>query len=99
MSRDFTAVDERERLDTLCDVAIHSRQLLYPVLDDQRRLAGVLTRGALLREIGSDSAPLAGNALLRSPVTVDPQDTLREVAQRFAEHSLSSAPVVHRNAR
>ena len=99
MSRDFTAVDERERLDTLCNVAIHSRQLLYPVLDDQRRLAGVLTRGALLREIGSDSAPLAGNALLRSPVTVDPQDTLREVAQRFAEHSLSSAPVVHRNAR
>ncbi len=31
-------------------------------------------------------------------LTVDPQDTLREVAQRFAEHSVSYAPVVARGA-
>jgi CBS domain-containing protein len=98
MSRDFIALDERERLDVPREVAIHSRQPLYPVLDERQRLVGVLTRGALLRRIGSDPAPLAREALLPSPLTVHPQDTLREVAQRFAEHSLSSAPVVERGA-
>jgi CIC family chloride channel protein len=98
MSQDFTALDGNERLDALREVAIHSRQPLYPVLDEHQRLRGVLTRGVLLRRIGSDPAPVVDELLLRSPLTVHPQDTLREVAQRFAEHSLSSAPVVERGA-
>jgi CIC family chloride channel protein len=83
MSRDFTALDSHERLDALREVAIHSRQPLYPVLDEHQRLVGVLTRGALLRTSSSDSAPLVSEALLHGPVTVHPQDTLREVAQRL----------------
>jgi H+/Cl- antiporter ClcA len=53
----------------------------------------------LVEEVMSqDFTALDYEALLSSPVTVHPQDTLREVAQRFAEHSLSSAPVVERGA-
>jgi CIC family chloride channel protein len=98
MSRDFTVIDSLERLDVLGASAIHSRQPLYPVLDEERQLVGVLTRGALLREHASNSASLVGEALLHSPLTVYPRDTLREVAQLFAEHSISCAPVVERGA-
>jgi CIC family chloride channel protein len=98
MSRDFTVIDSLERLDALGASAIHSRQPLYPVLDEERQLVGVLTRGALLREHASRSVSLVGEALLPSPLTVYPQDTLREVAQLFAEHSISCAPVVEPGA-
>lgn len=53
----------------------------------------------LVEEVMSrDFTAIDSEALLRGPVTVHPQDTLREVAQRFAQHSLSSAPVVERGA-
>jgi CBS domain-containing protein len=64
------------------------------VLDQDERFLGVLTRGALLRDYASNSASPVSGALLRAPLTVHPQDTLRLVAQRFAEHSISCAPVV-----
>jgi H+/Cl- antiporter ClcA len=101
MSRDFATIDSRERLDALRDVAIDSSQSLYPVLDERERLLGVLTRDRLLRERGSEargsgSTSLVGEAAIRGPLTVHPDDTLREVAQRFAETSSSCAPVVER---
>jgi Voltage gated chloride channel len=48
---------------------------------------------ALLVEeaMSHDLDVIDSDALLRSPVAVYPQDTLREVAQRLAEHSLSKA--------
>jgi CIC family chloride channel protein len=96
MSRDFTAVDAQGRVVELGEEAVHSRQPLYPVLDGDERLLGVLTRGALLRAHNSSSASPVSELLLRSPLAVHPQDTLREVAQRFAEHSIGCAPVIER---
>jgi CBS domain-containing protein len=51
----------------------------------------------LVEEVMSrDLTAFDSETLLRSPLTVHPQDTLREVAQRFAQHSLGSAAVVER---
>jgi CIC family chloride channel protein len=98
MDRDFAAIDSRERLEELRDIAVGSRQPLYPVLDERKRLVGVLTRGRLLRELlEADSTALIGEAAIRDPLTVHADDTLREVAQRFAESSLGCAPVVERS--
>ncbi len=98
MDADFAVIDSGERLEELRDTAIDSRQPLYPVLDEHGRLAGVLTRGRLLRQLlGADSTALAGETAIRDPLTVHADDTLREVAQRFAESSLGCAPVVERS--
>ncbi len=97
MSRNFTAVGNQDRLGEFGEEAIHSRQPLYPVLDEDERLVGVLTRGALLRAHSSNSAPPIDEELLSSPLTVHPEDTLREVAQRFAERSIGCAPVIERD--
>jgi H+/Cl- antiporter ClcA len=94
MSADYVAVDNHEPLAGLRDTAIHSRQPLYPVLDRHGRLAGVLTRGQLLRAEQAHSQELAGQAALPDPLTIDPRETLREAAQRFAAAALSCAPVV-----
>jgi chloride channel protein, CIC family len=94
MSRDFATFDSRERLDVLADIAIHSRQPLYPVLDENKRMIGVLTRDRLLGESVSESALSVAEIVLCDPVTVHPHDTLRHVAQRFAESTLDCAPVV-----
>ena len=96
MSRDFVTIDSRERLDVLLDIAIHSSQPLYPVLDENERMIGVLTRDCLLREGISEPTSLVAEITLREPVTVHPHDTLRQVAQRFAESTLGCAPVVER---
>jgi CIC family chloride channel protein len=97
MDRNFATIGNDERLEQLRDAAVGSRQPLYPVLDEHERLIGVLTRGRLLRELlGADSTALTGEAAIRDPLTVHADDTLREVAQRFAESSLSCAPVVER---
>ncbi len=97
MSRDFATIDSRERLDSLRDTAINSRQPLYPVLDEDERMIGVLTRGQLLRQSLTDPDSLVAEMTCRGPLTVHPQDTLRQVAQRFAESTLGCAPVVEPN--
>ena len=94
MDLDFTAIASEQPLGELREGAIESRQPLYPVLDSRARLLGVLTRGALLRAGASAPPARAGGALVETPLTVRPHDTLRAVAQRFAEHSVGCAPVV-----
>jgi CIC family chloride channel protein len=98
MSRDFATIGSGERMEEVGEKAIHSRQPLYPVLDRDERLIGVLTRGALLRAHTSGSGLRIGDVLVERPLTVRPQDTLREVAQRFAERSIGCAPVTDRDA-
>ncbi len=46
MSRDFDPVRQRERLDVLLDIAIHSSQPLYPVLDENGLMIGVRHAGS-----------------------------------------------------
>ena len=59
-------------------------------------MIGVLTRDRLLRKGVSEPASLVAEIVLRDPVTVHPHETLRQVAQRFAESALGCAPVIER---
>jgi CIC family chloride channel protein len=94
MNRDFAVIGREEQSDELREKAIHSRQPLYPVLDENEHLVGVLTRGALLRAHTSNGVAPASESLLQGPLVVHPRATLREVAQRFAEYSIGCAPVI-----
>jgi CIC family chloride channel protein len=74
-------------------------QRLYPIVDDARRLVGVVTRGDLRTIV--ETRP-AGHAALGSivharPVVAFPDESLRLVVHRMADTGLTRFPVVSRD--
>jgi CBS domain-containing protein len=69
-------------------------QHLYPVVDNERRIKGVITRKQLreLTESAASSTSLAD--VLREPVVAHPDEPLRAVVFRMAETGLTRLPVV-----
>jgi CBS domain-containing protein len=70
-------------------------QRLFPVLDKDGKLLGILTRSQMMASAKADDldAPLVEDAN-RSPVTVHPNETLRHVAEIMADNKLSHYPVI-----
>ncbi len=75
-------------------------QRLYPVADEEGRLAGVLTRGDLERLLQEHPAGerLLGAFAKPTPGTAYPDEPLRVVVYRMAETGLTRLPVVERNS-
>jgi H+/Cl- antiporter ClcA/CBS domain-containing protein len=67
-------------------------QRLYPVLDAEGALAGVVTRGRLIHADPTDRTPLA--SLATPPVTAHPDETLRTLANRMAHYEVTRLLVV-----
>jgi H+/Cl- antiporter ClcA len=89
---DATIADLRR---TLVREPAQRGQHLYPVVDGQRRLRGVITRKQL-RQLMESTAP-AGAPLaeaLRDPVVAEPDEPLRTVVSRMAETGFTRLPVV-----
>jgi len=74
------------------------RQMLYPVLDDNDRLLGVVTRTLLETAVhdGNGSLPVVQLAITE-PVVTHPDHTLRSVAVLMAGHEIDRMPVVDRH--
>jgi CBS domain-containing protein len=71
----------------------HRGQHLYPVVDGERRVSGVITRKQLCAF--AQSAPEASlSHILRKPVFAHPDQPLRIVVVRMAETGLTQMPVV-----
>lgn len=70
-------------------------QRLFPVVDGQGRLRGILTRGQMITaaEAGDLDKSLLLNGIA-SPTVVGPWDTLRSAAEKMAVTKLRSFPVV-----
>ncbi|MCU1261021.1 MAG: domain containing protein, partial [Bryobacterales bacterium] len=80
---------------TLVREPAHRGQHLYPVVDRERRLKGVVTRKQL-RELTESSVVGAFLAdVLREPVVAHPDEPLRVVVFRMAETGLTRLPVVN----
>jgi H+/Cl- antiporter ClcA len=75
-------------------------QRLYPAVDGERRLVGVVTRSALERwiDVGTDHQPLT-EILKRNPVVAHADEPLNAVAFRMAESGLTRFPVVEGGAQ
>ena len=74
-------------------------QRLYPVVDDQVRLVGVVTRVDLqtyVAERPADAASQLDAIVRKEPSVVYPDDPLRIVVHRMAESGLTRFPVVER---
>jgi chloride channel protein, CIC family len=74
-------------------------QCLYPVVDEQRRLCGVITRNDLRKWL-DDPHPANETLaeLVTDPVVAHPDEPLRVVVYRMAETGLTRFPVVDRGA-
>jgi H+/Cl- antiporter ClcA/CBS domain-containing protein len=89
---DFTSRDHVRTVDR------QHRQRLYPVLDDDGRLLGVVSRRDMLDlTYGEQDDRRVCDVMVRSPVVVYPDQTLREVANLFTENGVARAPVVDRD--
>jgi chloride channel protein, CIC family len=76
-------------------------QRLYPVVDDNVQLLGVVTRVDLQKHVAErpgDGAAQLGEIFRREPVVVYADDPLRLVVYKMAETGLTRFPVVERGA-
>jgi CBS domain-containing protein len=72
------------------------RQRLYPVMDKEDRLVGVLPWSTVL-SAKDDPSRLAREAMSSAPVTAYPDEILRSVADRMVAHGVSVIPVIDRD--
>ncbi len=80
------------------DKNLRRAQRLFPVVDDRKRVVGVMTRGGL-RQWLNDRAPLAptlGSVSQRNPVVAYADEPLRVIVFRMAETGLTRLPVISR---
>jgi H+/Cl- antiporter ClcA/CBS domain-containing protein len=93
-------VDEAREI--LAKTPKQSRQHLYPVVDREQRLIGVVTRKRLrsLLETG-ESQPEAklGDIVSTNPATARPDEPLRSVVYRMVETGFRRFPVVDHNQK
>jgi CBS domain-containing protein len=77
----------------------HKGQTLYPLVDDERRVVGVITRGDLKRfaqeQPGSDGERPIVEMARREPVVAYQDEPLRVVVHRMAETGLTRFPVLN----
>jgi len=76
------------------------RQRLYPVVDPDQRLLGVVTRGHL--EHTTETAPSSvrvSDIVHPLPVVAHPDEPLRAVVHRMASTGLTRFPVVERGSK
>jgi CBS domain-containing protein len=73
----------------------HHAQRLYPIVDDTKRLIGVVPRHAL--EVDHPDGLVVGDVMLPEPVVAYPDEILRVVVNRMAETGLTRFPVVEGN--
>jgi H+/Cl- antiporter ClcA len=84
--------DLRQRLQTDPDIR---RQRLFPVVDDECGLSGVVGWSDLIG-LSAPGEETVGELMTTSVVTAFPDETLRSVADRMAGHRLGALPVVTR---
>ena len=75
------------------------RQHLYPVVDDERRLAGVITRAHLEEWANGHSDRNVSDVAHLSPVVAYTDEPLRAIVYRMAETGLTRFPVIERASR
>jgi H+/Cl- antiporter ClcA/CBS domain-containing protein len=98
MRTQMVALPAEATMETLRDTLIREPaqrgQHLYPVIDGERRLKGVVTRKQLRALTESTDARLSLGDVLRTPVVASVDEPLRAVVFRMAETGFTRLPVV-----
>ncbi len=80
--------------DTLVREPAQRGQHLYPVVDDERRVKGVITRKQLRELTESTVSSMSLSDVLREPVVARSDEPLRIVVSRMAETGFTRLPVI-----
>jgi chloride channel protein, CIC family len=89
------AVDWRTKMNERGGEAWSHWQRLYPLVDEEGNLRGVLSRGNMIK--AADAGDTSDRLLkygTTAPAVVGPRDTLRYAAEKMAKSKLRSFPVV-----
>jgi CBS domain-containing protein len=92
---------EKDLVQSLNGARKEHGQHLYPVLDEEQKLVGVVTRGDIYRYTQEEAPPdqearNLGQLVKPDPVVCYPDEPLRIVVYRMAEKGLTRFPVVER---
>ncbi len=92
MTREVTVLDVGQTVtDARCQIEA-SRHSAYPVVDDDRRCVGIVSRSDLLGPDAGADAPLSTIANA-DVVTIAPEDTLLSALERIIEEEVDHLPV------
>jgi len=98
MRTQIVALPAQATVESLRDTLIREPQRrgqhLYPVVDGDRRLKGVVTRSELRKLTALNDASVSLGDVLRQPVVASPDEPLRAVVFRMAETGFTRMPVV-----
>jgi H+/Cl- antiporter ClcA len=94
ISADMTVA---ELASTLHDAQSPRRQRLYPVVDKDKNLVGVVPRRELQHLLAHEDGQGLVDLIRRDPKVVYPDEPLRVVVYRMAETGLTRLPVVERD--
>ncbi|HEV2360218.1 MAG TPA: chloride channel protein, partial [Acidimicrobiales bacterium] len=89
--------DVAELYSSLAEGSPERRQRLFPVLDQQGRLIGVLPWSRVLGHADEATPVSVADRMIRSFAVAHSDEVLRTVADRMAEHSVGVIPVVSRD--
>ena len=95
----FTVEPEQSLADiyaSLPEGSIGRKQRLYPVIDDQGRLQGVLPWSRILAERAEGVTVTAADVMVRAVAAAHPDEVLTPVALRMVAGGLGALPVVDR---
>jgi CBS domain-containing protein len=100
MRTKVVTLSDDSRVDELRKTILHAPtpqgQHLFPVIDDQSLIKGVVTRKQLRQLMESASADKSLGVLVREPVVAYADEPLRVVISRMAETGFTRFPVVER---
>jgi len=101
MDREIPAIPGHMRLSELSDRIARgepevSRHQAMLVCDSEGKLAGLITRGDVLRCLQQDSAMSVLDASARNLVVTYPDETLNDAAEKMLRYNIGRLPVVDR---
>jgi CIC family chloride channel protein len=88
---------EQEPVGALVDRLGHDDQLIFPVVDDDHRLCGIIDLadlGRVAKDYGNLSSVVLAIDLARPTETVSPNETLLDAMRRMGVRGMSALPVV-----
>lgn len=74
-----------------------SRARLFPIVDEQAILLGVISRADIFAAIQESPESLALDLAIQHPITIHTDDTLADAADRMILHEIGRLPVVDRS--
>ncbi|MHA6623678.1 CBS domain-containing protein [Pseudonocardia sp. DLS-67] len=97
MTKDVVTARAIEQIDAVAERLVERRHKSLPVVDDQRRLVGLVSEADILGKeplSGRSNGRTVGSVMTKDVITLSPDDPISSARLLIAEHGLRMVPVV-----